>query len=529
YPPFHLVLTLLAGAVLCGGALLVLPRGPKLPSAARSVLAGVLCGSVFCLAATHLFHEGDLRRRAVTGQLSVERLIHLVQAAADLDGDGVSPLLGGGDCDDLSASINPLRRDLPGNHVDEDCDGRDSTEAEVRQAALAWQAHGDASFDAGSNARRLREAAATGHILLITVDALRRDHALDDHGALLLPSLQVLPGPAVTATRAMAPGTTTQLSLPAMLTGRFDYDNARSSLVLDLRREGVDTLLVTHRAVLDQLAQGNFGESYPPFDVSSHFDRVIGVGPAAGEGWGGGITRGSTGEMLEAFLAAWDGMGSGRRFCWLHFFDPHQWNQLEEVQHLDGPKDRYRAVLAEVDRAVRQVLGELLRRGDGERLLILFSSDHGEGLGDRNIRYHTKLAYGVLAEVPLLLWARGLQPRLLDTPVSLMDLRPTLHALVTGRPCAECEGCSLVGAFDDPSWTRPAPILISEYYQQAVVSGTLKLIVDRFSHTMELYDLAADPLETMDLSRRQPDELARLLGLLKASPHYREPEGRALR
>ena len=44
----------------------------------------------------------------------------------DQDGDGFAAEMSGGpDCDDSDANINPNAQDIPGNGIDEDCDGRE--------------------------------------------------------------------------------------------------------------------------------------------------------------------------------------------------------------------------------------------------------------------------------------------------------------------------------------------------------------------------------------------------------------------
>ena len=50
-------------------------------------------------------------------------ILSVVRRVSDGDGDGFSARFGGGDCDDKDPHVNPGAIDLPGNGVDEDCDG----------------------------------------------------------------------------------------------------------------------------------------------------------------------------------------------------------------------------------------------------------------------------------------------------------------------------------------------------------------------------------------------------------------------
>jgi len=532
YLAFHDLATVLCLACLLGGALQLLPRPRRCPSPGREVprLAALAPPVLllFLLIARFSLLDNQDRRYAWRLPAAVERLARNVRGIADLDGDGVSPLFGGGDCDDLAAHIHPFKRDLPGNGIDEDCNGEDATPAQSRAAAAAWLS------SAGEPVRLTGDAlpaaaAAADNVLLISVDALRYDHAFGDSGAPLLGCLGELTDGLTVFRRAFAPATSTQLSVPAMLTSRHRFWEAKGSLARDFVAGHATTLLLTHRAFVEQLARPLGREQYPAYPLADRFQRTILVGgpPRAGE-WGMGAHRFTAEELTDRALAAWRET-SGRKLVWVHYFDLHQWNHLDQFRRAGSPKARYGLVLARIDEAVRRLVTALEAMGDLDSTLVIFFADHGEGLGDRNIQYHTKLVYNVLARVPLALHVPGGRSRVVDEPVSLLDLRPTLQVLSQGRRCPDCRGHSLHGFLSSspPSWDHP--LLISDFYQQAVISGGYKLVFDRFSHTVELYALAADPLEDHSLVEAKPDVTARLLLLLKAHPHYLEPGGRAVR
>ena len=49
--------------------------------------------------------------------------LRTVRLLTDFDGDGVSGVLGGGDCGPFDAEVNPQKREIPGNGRDDDCSG----------------------------------------------------------------------------------------------------------------------------------------------------------------------------------------------------------------------------------------------------------------------------------------------------------------------------------------------------------------------------------------------------------------------
>ena len=112
----------------------------------------------------------------------------------------------------------------------------------------------------------------------------------------------------------------------------------------------------------------------------------------------------------------------------------------------------YYASISFMDAQVGRVVDALDRLGLADNTIIVFTSDHGYHMGEHGLWQKQSLFEGS-ARVPLLIVAPGTggQGKVVDTPVSHLDLYPTLTELAGVKAPANLQGQSLVPMLKDPA------------------------------------------------------------------------------
>jgi len=178
----------------------------------------------------------------------------------------------------------------------------------------------------------------------------------------------------------------------------------------------------------------------------------------------------------------------------------------QRKQHI---RDLYDAELRFSSIQVARFLDRLDRMG-GKNLVVLHN-DHGEEFWEHSTFEHNHTLYDDVTRG--LLWVRAgagqEQGRVVDAPATLADIAPTLYDFVGFTDTPPTDGRSLRPFLDgEPpadEWSdRPIGIahLRYGYDRWAVVYDQHKYILHTGTGQEELYDLANDPLEQEDLSRR---------------------------
>lgn len=171
----------------------------------------------------------------------------------------------------------------------------------------------------------------------------------------------------------------------------------------------------------------------------------------------------------------------------------------------------YYALWSFIDDQVGAVLGALEAAGMAEDTLVLFTSDHGEMLGEKGF-WAKSTMYESSARVPLSMAGPGVAPGRREDPVSLLDLAPTICE-VAGAATAGLAGRSLLAPAD------PDRAVVSEYHDGGCPVGITMLRWNdgaqkwKYVHYAEgwpaqLFELSADPDETRDLAVEAPERVA---------------------
>ena len=125
--------------------------------------------------------------------------------------------------------------------------------------------------------------------------------------------------------------------------------------------------------------------------------------------------------------------------------DPQFSDRLTQNQELNAYLRSYYASTTFADAQLGRVLDALEARGLRQTTYIVVTSDNGFMLGEK--RDFTKFELREIAlRVPLFISGPKIAPRVLQTPVSLMDLYPTLCG-IAGLPVpTQCDGLNLAPA-----------------------------------------------------------------------------------
>jgi choline-sulfatase len=184
-------------------------------------------------------------------------------------------------------------------------------------------------------------------------------------------------------------------------------------------------------------------------------------------------------------------------------FDANDWRSYTVTQeHVARSRRGYFANISYLD----EKIGELFQILEDSRqeAIVVFVSDHGDMLGERGLWFKMSMFEGS-ARVPLMIAAPGIEPGRVETPVSTLDVGPTL---------AELAGLDVSGIADWTQGTSLLPIAQGgtrasvpiEYAAEASIAPIVALRDAQYKYVRcaadpdQLFDLHADPHELVNLA-----------------------------
>jgi len=409
-------------------------------------------------------------------------------------------------------------------------------------------------------------AAAGSHpidqVIMIIVDSLRPDF-LSCYGSerVQTPHIDRLAADGVRFRTAISAAPWTLPSVSSILTGlpadahmtvtaSARLPDSVRTVAEQMRAAGFHTAAIVHNAYLSD--QQNVDQGFSEY---SQYPRPMLAGSTVGEEllerlpFGPGRPDRTTAEIADEAISWLEEHQEETFFLWVHIFDPHMPYAPERdyLPDREGPvsigdafddlravrggyfapdheerewiRELYAAEVRYVDENIGRIVAALKRMGLYDPSLILFLSDHGEEFWEHDGFEHGHTLYEEVLRVPLIvkLPRRQAAGRVVSHAVTTESVAPTLLDLcgiAREKSKDDAAGLSVHWAGVDSLnsvWGRPIYSTGQLYYadHEAILFGRHKYIVSRVDGAEELYDLKADPGETVSIAPQKPELLDR--------------------
>ena len=411
-------------------------------------------------------------------------------------------------------------------------------------------------------------------MLFVVVDTLRADHtSLHGYERETTPTLEALAAQGLWCERAYSPSSWTMPSMAQLMTGQMRSSNrgqihsAQVPIAETFSAADYRTGAVVANPLLN--AEQGFARGFDSFEIREKNTP---------EGRRYGADSWPAPEVNRRALEFLDSVGDEPFFLWVHYFDPHDpyrpedgiafepWDRQERREafraalpaeergalsdevyaQLEERIALYDSEVKETDSALAELLAALEESGRAETTLVVFTSDHGEGLWqrapladeayDKPNAYFPRLYFdhGIMLHeeqlrVPLVLRGPGVPSGSVhEHAVSTIDLVPTVLARAGLSSFADLHGGDLC---DGAPLARKELFAACSRSTSLTVDGRYRLHLPR-EHRLErgaqpeLYDLASDPGETTPIEA--PDRLPAMRGALERWMELFEDEGTAV-
>ena len=160
----------------------------------------------------------------------------------------------------------------------------------------------------------------------------------------------------------------------------------------------------------------------------------------------------------------------------------------------------YAAMVENIDGWLGAYVDVLRERGELDRTLIVFSSDHGEMLGDHDC-WGKSLPHQPSIGVPLTVAGPGVQRgTTVSAPSTILDLVATFLEVGEAVPLPAMESRSLWPLLTGQAEATRSCVFSALEDWRVAFDGRYKLVAWGDASRRAMYDLQTDPSETCDIS-----------------------------
>lgn len=185
----------------------------------------------------------------------------------------------------------------------------------------------------------------------------------------------------------------------------------------------------------------------------------------------------------------------------VHLLDP-----TPEQRHRQ--RAYYLANVTMIDQKVGEILQALDEKGYLDDAVVIFTSDHGDALGDHGHSQKWTM-YDIITRMPTIVWSPGRFPggRRVDELCSWMDLGPTILELAGVEPPASFEAESLLPALEGRPWSGRDYVFAEHSRDGILPTDMMTMVRDRH---WKLVHFLGEPFGQLFDLERDPDEVHNL-------------------
>ena len=191
-----------------------------------------------------------------------------------------------------------------------------------------------------------------------------------------------------------------------------------------------------------------------------------------------------------------------------HYRETWNYDDFFDADRLRAGLTAYYGLCSFLDFQIGRILAALEESGFAEDTLVIYTSDHGESLGNRGL-WGKSVMYEESSGVPLVMAGPGVAAgQRCVTPVSLVDIYPTVVESACGALDAReraLPGANLITLAREQPADR---VVFSELHDDGSTTGEFMVrrgnwkLVHYVGYPPQLFDLAADPFEEVDFAGR---------------------------